>query len=491
MKFIHLLLMLVISVSARSFAREDCGDHLIQPKYRLVFSKIYPDNLEAAHSKHLQFGFESEYVTKEAGPLLKSYMPDPLFFAIRESDWRALSDEERLDFVLNNATSLFPNYRKPGRLKKIASDPELYASLPDSIVYDSGNFEIVLPPYDRVEDFAHKIKTINTQLGTGSMQITVSSPRESFFQFKGRASFPATAIEDLHPDFMENSYRANLGYYSFFNDFDLLEKMQNGFARYQQDPSQLTGKSFAHPWLGPMNKDRYKKLDDLLRKHAAGEDADASKLQQMAIQIDSHKFISGTVYRPDVAWKYNRLASEVRDCHKNPACLEDRLKREVLFHMVGKEKLIKASFLKPFDRNAAFNSLPRNVQKMLQDAFPKYGHYHIDSTEVYRNFAWPLRDWGSHIDLLGDSQLAKKVDLAQKRYLEVLEVSAREYAQGTKTIKELQPLLQGEINRFGVESGLVESFKAYYEDLIKDHKTLVEFIKLTLFYSFIQDEMYA
>jgi hypothetical protein len=457
-----------------------CNSQLAKPKEQLVFSKLYKNQtVDAIKEKHVQFGFESEYVESEAGPLLKAYMPDPDHFPVTQKQWLEMTDEQRLDFILDNEDAMFP-YRKPGKLKKIADDPELFNALPESIVYDSGNFEIILPPSDRVEDIASKIKTINTKFGVGSMQVTISSPRESFFQFDGMGSYPLRGVQEMSEEFVEKSFKANLGYYNFFNDLDTLEKMKNGFARYEKDPTQLTAKSFAHPWLGPTNKQRNDKLQELLKKHASGDMSDANELGLISTNINSHKFVSGTVYRPDVAWGKNRMANEVRDCHKNPNCLEDRLKREVLFHMTGKEKLVGASQLKAFDRNPLFNSLPSDVQKMLKETFPKYGSYSIDATEVYRNFSFPFRDWSEHVKFLGKPELSSKIKMAQDKYMRVLEVNAVKYKNGQITTKELEALIQGELNRFGVESGLSDAFESFYSNMVKDDKALVDFIKLTM-----------
>jgi len=267
--------------------------------------------------------------------------------------------------------------------------------------------------------------------------------------------------------------------------------MKNGFARFEKDPTQLTAKSFAHPWLGPTNKQRNDKLQELLKKHAAGDMSDSDELSRISTNINSHKFVSGTVYRPDVAWGKKRMANEVRDCHKNPTCLEDRLKREVLFHMTGKEKLVGAAQLKAFDRNPLFNGLPSDVQKMLKETFPKYGNYSIDATEVYRNFAFPFRDWSEHVKFLGKPELSSKIKLAQDKYMRVLEDNAFKYKKGQITKKELEALIQGELNRFGVESGLSDAFESFYSNMVKDDKALVDFIKLTTLLKTMSEGRYA
>jgi hypothetical protein len=476
---INLLFLSLLLISGQCFAKDLCSGMLDTPKGKLVFSKAYKNqNIHALDEKHLQFGFESEYVKTEADALLKAYMPDPSVYGLNKHDWLAMNHTERLNFLTDKSNDIFP-YRKPGKLVKITDDVDLYEALPNSLIYDSGNFEIVLPPLDRVEELASKIKTINNKLGTGSMQVTISSPRESFFQFNANPSYPLRQIDDLSSEFIENSFNSNMGYYNFFNDFDTLQKMRSGFKRYLDNPNELTAKSFAHPWLGPSNKQRNDKLEKLLKKHASGQMSSVDELDDISSIIDSHKFIGGTVYRPDVAWSKSRMASEVRDCHKNPACIEDRLRREVLFHMVGKEKLKDAAKLKPFDRAKVFNSMNNDVKLMLERTFPKYGNYSADTTSVYMNFVWPLREWDQHINLLNKPELSQRVASAQKKYLNFLEENAKKLKNNQITPEELKPLIQGELNRFSVESGLIDAFDDFYQKIIGTDIDLVDFIKLT------------
>jgi hypothetical protein len=89
-----------------------CNSQLAKPKEQLVFSKLYKNQtVDAIKEKHVQFGFESEYVENEAGPLLKAYMPDPDHFPVTQKQWLEMTDEQRLDFILDNEDAMFP-YRK-------------------------------------------------------------------------------------------------------------------------------------------------------------------------------------------------------------------------------------------------------------------------------------------------------------------------------------------------------------------------------------------
>jgi len=68
----NILTLILLSLSTLAWAENVCDAHLAVPKHQLIFSKLYKNNpLQANQEKHLQFGFESEYVEKEAGPLLE------------------------------------------------------------------------------------------------------------------------------------------------------------------------------------------------------------------------------------------------------------------------------------------------------------------------------------------------------------------------------------------------------------------------------------
>jgi hypothetical protein len=482
------LAILALSLSISAYGQDGCDLHYQVPKGQIHFPKIYSKmDQNISEGKHIQYGFETEYIEEEAEILLAVYMPDASVAPnLTREKWLQMTVDERHHFMEANKQSIFPDYREPGKMVRITDDKELFHALPESIVYDAGHYELVLPPSNTVEEISSKIKNINKKLGIGSMQVTVSVPHEAYFalspkpQFSSWPMLSAFMPKTISPQDIKISVGENLGYLNFLNDMDTLEKMKTGFERYMKDNSQLTAKSFAHPWLGPMNSNRHQKLTQLITDHSTGVKQSPEQLKKIAVQIDSHKFISGTVYRPDVAAKYKRIAHEIRDCHKNPACLEDHLKRELFFNMKGKEKFSKASEFKQFDWNKDFFSLDTEVQGMLKNLFPKYGSYGIDSTEVFRNFAWPLRDWSKHAEFFENPALLNSIKSSQEKYVSTLKNIQKGFKEGVLTKEQAKAQIQGELNRFSVESGLYDAFMKHYENLLDQDYEKLDFIKFTL-----------
>ena len=423
----------------------------------------YPKGFENKQGSHIQYGFESEYLHDETEALFKNYMPEASIYNGSKEDWLKLTAAERLTFVDNHIKQIFDTYRGKGRLVKITDDPELSAALPDSFVSDAGHFEIVLDPLDSAEAMIQKIKVINKNLGVGSMQATISNPIDKNFLQSNKA-----AREELKAEL--------LGYYNFMNDFDTLSKLETGYERYLKDPKVQAVKSFNHPWLGPMTKLKHDKLEDLIDGIVEGKSYSEEQLKQMSYLVVSHKFIGGLSFRPDVAYKKSRLASEVRDCHQNVKCIEDRIIRETYFLMKGKEKFKSFSNFQQLDTINDFKNIePTDIQYMLKDLFPVYGHFTQRELELYRNFSYPYRDWSGHIEALGKPGLKGQVEQAQSEYTEKLKNILFEYnakmISNDQKIKDLakaeaQVKVMGALAEFSKKSGLVDAMKEKYNQLL-------------------------
>lgn len=432
----------------------------------------YPKGFEGKEGFQIQYGFESEYLHDEVEPLLKNYMPQAPFYNGTKEEWLALKPEERLqkmDSLIassnnerNPEKQLFA-YRAKGKLVKITTDQELNDALPDSYVYDAGHFEIVLDPSNTAEDIIRKIKVINKHLGVGSMQLTVSNPLDKAMLQGNKA-----AREELKSEL--------LGYYNFMNDFDTLSKLDVGYERYLKDPKVQAVKSFNHPWLGPMNKLKHDKLEDLIDGIVENNEYSEDQLKQMSYLVVSHKFIGGLSFRPDVAYKKSRLASEVRDCHQNVKCIEDRIIRETYFLMKGKESFKTFSQLEQFDTVKNFKELqPEDLQYMLKDLFPTYGHFTQTELQLYRNFTYPYRDWSKHVEALGKSGLKNQIAAAQTAYTETLKKIMFEYnaknitgsaAERAVAKTEAQTKVMGALAEFSKKSGLTDAMKEKYNQLL-------------------------
>src|SRR5690606_1810861 len=100
-----------------------------------------------------------------------------------------------------------------------------------------------------------------------------------------------------------------------------------------------------------------------------------------------------------------------------------RLMRATYFMQHGTEGLDKLKNLKHFDADVSFAQFPSNVQSELERLFPNKANpnYEYDpdvksALDVFKNFAYPLRDWSEHLDALGVRSLAQKVQEAQDAY---------------------------------------------------------------------------
>lgn len=432
----------------------------------------FPKGFEGKEGFQIQYGFESEYLHDEVEVLLKNYMPAPPFYNGTKETWLKMTAEDRLkkmdSLIYSTAEESDPAkqlfaYRAKGKLIKITDDKELNEALPDSFVYDAGHFEIVLDPSNTAEDIIKKIKVINKHLGVGSMQLTISNPLDKAMLKSNKA-----AREELKSEL--------LGYYNFMNDFDTLSKLDVGYERYLKDPKVQSVKSFNHPWLGPMNKLKHDKLEDLIDGIVEGKSYSEEQLKQMSYLVVSHKFIGGLSFRPDVAYKKSRLASEVRDCHQNVKCIEDRLIRETYFLMKGKESFKSFSSLEQFDTITTYKNIePDDLQYMLRDLFPSYGQFTQKELQLYRNFAYPYRDWSHHVEALGVPQLKNQIANAQAAYTETLKKIMFEYnakmisndEAAKKLAKtEAQTKVMGALAEFAKKSGLVDAMKMKYNELL-------------------------
>ncbi len=422
----------------------------------------FPKGFEGLEEKQIQYGFESEYLHEETEAFFLNYMPASSLYNGTKEDWLALTHAQRLHWIDNNSKSLFP-YREKGKLVKISTDPELQAALPESFVYDAGHFEIVLDPMDSAEELIKKIQVINKHFGVGSMQVTISNPLD-----KAKLA--------------SKEYKAELrsqvlGYYNFMNDFDTISKLGAGYERYLKDPSVETVKSFNHPWLGPMTKLKHDRLEDLVDGVVNQKNFSEEELKQMSYLVVSHKFIGGLSFRPDVAYKKGRIASEVRDCHQNLKCIEDRIIRETYFLMKGKEAFSSFSKLVPFDSLKSFKTLSNDTQSMLKQIFPTYGNFNQKELELFRNFSYPLRDWSKHIETLNAPELKTLVETAQNEYVQTLEQIAKDFDANKISTQEAKVKIMGALGSFSKQSGLLDAMKKQFGNLV-DPEEIKNFNKL-------------
>lgn len=448
-----------------NFASSSCKDLIesisdinVSGSKKIVRASFGFDSAAISEGKHLQFGFEAEYTLQEIDKIVTIYGPKP-GFGMSKDRWFTLSVKDRADWVRNNIERLFPEPRKPGGLVKL-KDQAGYKFLPESLIQDdTGNLEFVLDPFNSYEEWYRSIKKLNTKFGEGSMQATISVPPESFF---GQA---ANISEDL-------AVKEKIGLFNFYSEYDILQKLNAGHLRYEQDPERLVARNFEHPFLGPMTSAKQRQLNQMLRANAHGEKFDDASLEVISGLENSFKYTGGTVYRPDILGQ-ERIVLEVRDAHKNFTLLSDRLLRSLYFMQHGTGGLDELASLKSFHLDNDFAKLPKSVRDELKRLFPNKANPQYTYTaaekkalDIFKNFAYPMRDWGEHLEAIKATSIANKVQQAQDAYVAKLSDITERMRSGAIDDQHARAEIQGALTEFANKSKLAKAFEDYEENVI-------------------------
>ncbi|GAB4010939.1 MAG: hypothetical protein Fur0010_04460 [Bdellovibrio sp.] len=440
----------------------------------LVPTKRYPKGFRKTGKNHLQYGFESEYSLDQIEGILKFYSPERNL--ISKTDWESLSSAQKSNWVKDHINELFPNDRTEGGLVLTKRGKE-FEFLPKRLIRDeTGNIEIVLPPYDTLEEWYKAVTIINKNFGEGSMQATVSVPRKAFFLEESEAT---------------ETFKRNIGFLSFYSDYDAIEKLTLGYERWLESNEKRVARSFEHPFLGPMNKQKYNKLKQYLRANADGEMYDEQAKEFVSGSDASFKYFGGTAYRPDIA-SPDRVVVEVRDAHNKFNLLFNKVLRNTHHLMNDRSEFSAFSKLKPFDADKTFETLPKYVQNGLKQVFPNrakpgidYTKDELSSLEVAKNFSWPLRDWSQHFQIISNKDLEQTVSEAQARYLERLKQITRGL-RGDADKEKAAVEIQGALVTFVEESGLRTAFLDIEERIIaktssgkEDFSKLIKQVSIT------------
>ncbi|MEN9724083.1 MAG: hypothetical protein RJB38_2069 [Pseudomonadota bacterium] len=412
-----------------------------KPKFR------YPRGFEGKPKKHLQFGFESEYTTDQLHGFVMHYAPDAEL-GISLTDWKALSIDERVRWFQSNLSRVFPENRRPGKLS-LFDRPSDGGFLPERLIRDStGNIEIIVGPFDTLEQWYAAGSVINRLFGAGSMQAMLSVPREAFFR--------DSSVRNVHEID---------GFFAFFSDYDALEKLSQGYTRFRASPNRRTARSFEHPFLGPMTKQKRELMASHLSFHSRGEGYDAQALAKVSTSDDSYKYVGTSAYRPDVVGA-SRPAIEVRDAHNNFELLFEKVARNTFYLENGWNAFLGASELRSFDPSQAFLRLDPSAQAMLSTVFPnrakageQYTESELAALDVFKNFAWPLRDWEGHFSFYRDPDLKKRVLAAQSAYAARLKEIGKQFLAGSLSQEDAAVQVQGALVTFAHESSLRKIFQ--------------------------------
>ncbi|MCO4756157.1 MAG: hypothetical protein KC478_16870, partial [Bacteriovoracaceae bacterium] len=192
--------------------------------------------------------------------------------------------------------------------------------------------------------------------------------------------------------------------------------------------------------------------------------------------VDSHKFIGGTVYRPDVARQSGRIINEVRDCHKSLDCIKNRVERTIEIHKEGKERFLEALKFRAFDKDEALEQLIGATRKTAQNkkspvSFMLEELFEADprpkALKIGANFAYPFRDWQGHIKLLSNESKASGVNLketiaaAQDLYAKKLIGIEQLYSAQKLSSPEAIQKIQAALVEFAHESKLYPALKSW------------------------------
>ena len=417
-------------------------DQIVKPPQTRT-DRILPINAKSAESEHVMFGFESEYTISSSSLLLKAYMPRAEF-GISKDAWLNKSDAERMAWAKNYIETR-PEFSRDSGLTKIIEGEGLEFLPQEPIRDDTGNIELVLPPVNELAVLDYQVRTINSLFGAGSMQAMISAPKKSFFYTE-------------HAD----KIAGKKGFFTLVSEVDALQKLSIGAERYVLDPSKDVARSFAHPFLGPVSKHRQEFLTRYLVGNAEGKLFDKVSLKKIPYSEDSFKYTGTSAYRPDIGGS-SRVSVEVRDAHTNQELLLEKVQRVVAAYTRGTDRFAKFSNIESFDSRKEFNKLTEPVQWTLTQLFPakaERDQFHtaneVFAQEVYRNFAYPLRNWQPILKAIGKERYLVEVSRAQATYLQKLQNITDLYVEGRIDKAEASRQVQGALALFLVKSGLKE-----------------------------------
>jgi hypothetical protein len=389
----------------------------------------YPKNIDRiAHPEgHLMYGFESEYTRKETAKILEIYGPAPKY-RISKKNWLAKTPEEKMSWLDQHLGSKPENAADSG-LVKIVNEPE-YDFLPKTLVHDStGNLEFVLPPVNTLEQWEKEILLINKRFGTGSMQGMITTPKEAFYK-----SSKLDKAESL---------KANIGWMAFTHEMDAITTLETGvqkLAKLENGQVVPVVPKFQHEYLGPITAKKQERLNEFLTANAEGQKFEPRNLEKIRTREGSFKYIGSTAYRPDIGGS-TRIGFEIRDAHKGTETLIDKMIKNTFYLQENRDAFRAFSNFKAFDSVKDFEKFTPEVQTMLKDVFPStaipglaYDEENRIATEVYRNFAYPLRDWNTIIDEIPGLNTAQreayktKISYSQREYVNELNSAQRAYS---------------------------------------------------------------
>ena len=448
-KKVFLPLLLLGGLSFQAQAQEVC-QNLFPTEPLAKGARLFAKGVEHKQGNHFQISYESEYLFSESGALLRDYAPDASVMSVAK--WLEKTDQERIDWVKAQFGDK-PEYATAAGLKRIV-DVDF---LPEELIVDStGNLEIVInPPLNSYSEWSQVVDYITQKYGAGSQQAMLSKPRESAFVLTNNAE----SLKEQH-----------FGWLNYTHLYDVFEKLEGGFDRYQKDHTKLTAQFFDHPFLGPMTKLKRDVLEQYLDGNAKLEKYDDESKQFVRKNDSSFKYTGGPSYRPDIAGPV-RWAWEIRNAHKDTEGLKNKVLRDIMAHENGLEKFETFASIPAFDTVAEFAKLDANTQNLLETLFPSKADPRFDysdndrlALETYRNFSMPMMDMRGLVKALtGKADVTtemKQVGVARTHYFGGLNQLNADLQSHRITKEAAKARAMGLLVTWSHESGFMKLFKA-------------------------------
>lgn len=432
------LMIVALLFSATVYAETNCNDLL---KYE------YPLGVRAkdAADKHYTYGLEVEYsIDDVSATLFEDYAPATQLLA-RET-WLAMTVEQKREYLKANLEALFPEGPKgKSHFVRIGNDEWM---APDLIIDETGNVEFITPKifHDKAA-FYQYIDRLKARYGDGYVQASIGVPAEVFFK-------------------TSESKNNFLGLAYFLGEYDTLNKLADAYVKHLEIPQFVPGKSFTHPFLGPMNSPKARFLKNVMNHTSLGN-FDKDVLDRISKTDVSYKYVSQAVYRPDILRNKEVFLVEVRQCVKDFDCLKKLLERQKFFFKHSASVFNSFAFVTHFDPIADYNMFSVDTQTMLHSAFPRLLERdtgdEILITEIFRNFAYPLTDWNKWLYSMGvkDAAVSSKVQAAQNAYQTELENIAQMFKATQIDAKIAGNKSRIALARFVFDSKLTETFEEF------------------------------
>ena len=436
---------LAYSAPTQVFDPNDC-DRILSFEAPLGISKA------SMERKHFSYGLEVEYAIEEANErLLSDYAP--ALSLLPRAEWNAMAVADKRTYVKSHLSELFPEGPKgPSFLIQVKEEKFFPAAL---IADETGNIELISPiVFQSYPNFDAYLTEVQNRYGDGYVQASLGVPTAPIFKTSKK-------IDQF------------LGLSFFLGELDTFKKLSESYVKHLDIPLFIPGKSFTHPFLGPMNSYRARFYRNVLKETSENR-FDKEVLKRISNTDVSYKYTSQVVYRPDILKSEDLFLMEVRQCVKDFDCLRKLLQRQKYFFKRSTVAFEAFGDVAHFDPTADFNMFSNETQTMLKASFPRVLERDVGdeivAAEIYRNFAYPMNDWNQWVARMGRGFEGSKqvVATAQRNYKMDLERIAHDFQAKTIDAKAAGSQTRVALARFAHDSTLTELFEQFVHSRFSD-----------------------